>query len=86
MYRPGTLVTLKDGNVYRTSKKQIYVCNNCKIFYIRHCKFPPCSHLNVPPYAFGLISLRMNQAECARLYGRHQFPKLVTLCGNQVKS
>lgn len=86
MYKPGTLVTLKDRNVYRTSKKQICVCENCRIFYFRYCKFPPCSGLNVLPNAFGFNSNRINRTECARLYGQHQFPKLLLLCGKKETS
>ena len=84
MYKPGTLVTLKDGNVYRTSKKCIDVCNKCRSFYGHFCKFAPCSGLNKIPIFSSHSSFR-NREECGHLYGGYQFPKLVTLCGNQDK-
>ena len=84
MYRPGTLITLKDGNVYRTSKKCICVCENCRTLYNRYCKFTPCSLLSINK-PFGDIPKihNSNVRKCVELYGNHQFPKLVTLCGNQ---
>lgn len=85
MYRPGTLVTLKDGNVYRTSKKCIGVCDKCRQFYIFTCKFPPCSSLNkVAPFGNIHEPTSSNRRACAKLYGDRQFPKLLSLCGNQV--
>lgn len=80
MYRPGTLVTLKDGNVYRTSKSCVCVCDKCRALYSRFCKFPPCSGLNRTP-VFSSILFSKNKRECLRLYGEYQFPKLLSLCG-----
>lgn len=91
MYRPGTLVTLKDGKVYRTSKDVYTACEMCREFYKHLCKFPPCSPLYLHnPFRVSkyyteryLNYRRHGTAECRRLYGKKRFPKLVELCGNQ---
>ena len=87
MYRPGTLVTLKDGNVYRTSKKCVCVCDKCRQFYIFTCEnfhYVPCSSLNTDP-PFGPIGglFVSNRRICEELYGPYQFPKLLSLCGKK---
>lgn len=85
MYRPGTLVTLKDGRVYRTSKKMAWPCCKCMNFYASSYTPTPCSQ-TYSEQPFGYNTAWPNRKECAKLYGNKQFPKLVTLCGSQVKS
>lgn len=83
MYKPGTSITLKDGNIYRTSEKVQYACNACFNFYAKGYLRCPCSMFyNGRPFGEG--TLQEKKKECVTMYGTHQFPKLVTLCGNQV--
>ncbi len=66
MYKPGTLITLRDGNVYRTSKKTVCVCGRCIDYHKKHNLMKPCSIVRL-----------FNNEKCAKMYGEFQFPQKV---------
>ena len=80
MYKPGTLVTLKDGRIYRTSKKMAFSGNKCMNFYAAKYELTPCS-MQYTGNPFGMNDIKSNQDMCMKLFGMSRFPKLVTLCG-----
>lgn len=74
-YKSGTLVTLKDGNVYRTSKEEYpdLVCTLCKRYYIDNVAIRPCDRCDT----FGELVWEDRVDHCYNLYGDTKFPKLV---------
>lgn len=75
MYKPGTLVTLHDGNVYRTSRKTVCVCACCVDYYAKHNLSKPCSVFGNGPRPFGNKAWLLNKEKCEEMYGQYQFPK-----------
>lgn len=77
MYRAGTLITLRDGKVYRTSKKTVCVCECCIDYYKKHNLRKPCSIFGDTPRPFSDEWWLLNNEKCAEMYGEYQFPKQV---------
>lgn len=75
-YKPGTIVTLKDGNVYRTTHaKTTLACTECVAFYgcSSNC---PCYKQALIKFAFPPIAA--NMTICCELYGESMYPKMIT--------
>lgn len=83
MYKPGTLITLRDGKIYRTSKKTVCVCECCIDYYNRLGLRKPCSIIGKSPRPFGEEWWLINNEKCTEMYGEYQYPKLISLCINQ---
>ena len=73
-YKLGTIITLKDGNIYRTSRLATFSCYDCVDFYggSDNC---PCARKVFVKSAFA--SPYTNRAACRQLYGEFMYPKLI---------
>lgn len=78
-YKPGTLVTLKDGKRYRTSKKFLSPsfdsCDNCLAYYKSIGLNTPCEEIGEKT-AFETFDVLDGAEMCTHLFG-HSFPKLI---------
>ena len=73
-YKPGTIVTLKDGNRYRTTRAKTLACTECVNFYGDSTNTPCVKNAFIK---FAWPPLAANIDTCCRLYGGSMYPKLI---------